>query len=60
MLWPVLNFGLWHKYWIENESVDDLVARSELRNDRPPSARRHVLRAAHSQAASAPMRSRPK
>jgi asparagine synthase (glutamine-hydrolysing) len=21
ILWPILNFGLWHKYWIEGESV---------------------------------------
>lgn len=24
-LWPVINFALWHRYWIENESIDDLV-----------------------------------
>ena len=21
ILWPILNFGLWHKYWIEGESL---------------------------------------
>jgi asparagine synthase (glutamine-hydrolysing) len=26
ILWPILNFGLWHKQWIEGESLDDLVA----------------------------------
>ena len=25
ILWPVLNFGLWHKYWIEGEPLEDLV-----------------------------------
>ena len=25
LLWPILNFGLWHKYWIEGEPLDDLV-----------------------------------
>ena len=27
-LWPVLNFGLWHKYWIEGEPLEDLVGSS--------------------------------
>ena len=26
ILWPILNFGLWHKYWIEGESLEDLVS----------------------------------
>ena len=26
ILWPILNFGLWHKYWIEGERLDDLVS----------------------------------
>jgi len=25
ILWPILNFGLWHKYWIEGESFERLV-----------------------------------
>jgi asparagine synthase (glutamine-hydrolysing) len=25
-LWPILNFALWHRYWIEQESLDDLLA----------------------------------
>jgi asparagine synthase (glutamine-hydrolysing) len=25
ILWPVLNFGLWHKYWIEEEPLEELV-----------------------------------
>jgi asparagine synthase (glutamine-hydrolysing) len=24
-LWPVVNFALWHRQWIEGESIDDLV-----------------------------------
>jgi asparagine synthase (glutamine-hydrolysing) len=28
-LWPVLNFGLWHKYWIEGSSLEEVVAASE-------------------------------
>ena len=28
-LWPILNFGLWHKYWIEGEPLGDLL-------DEPP------------------------
>jgi asparagine synthase (glutamine-hydrolysing) len=24
-LWPLINFALWHRYWIEGESIDDLV-----------------------------------
>jgi asparagine synthase (glutamine-hydrolysing) len=28
ILWPVLNFGLWHKYWIEGERLEDLVEAS--------------------------------
>jgi len=24
-LWPVLNFTLWHKHWIEGESLDDII-----------------------------------
>jgi asparagine synthase (glutamine-hydrolysing) len=24
-LWPVLNFALWHRQWIEQEAIDDLV-----------------------------------
>jgi asparagine synthase (glutamine-hydrolysing) len=26
ILWPILNFGLWHKYWIEGEPFEDLVS----------------------------------
>jgi asparagine synthase (glutamine-hydrolysing) len=25
ILWPILNFGLWHKYWIEGEQVEEVV-----------------------------------
>ena len=25
ILWPILNFGLWHKYWIEEEPFELLV-----------------------------------
>lgn len=25
ILWPILNFGLWHKYWIEGEPFEDLL-----------------------------------
>jgi asparagine synthase (glutamine-hydrolysing) len=25
VLWPVLNFALWHKYWIEREPLEDVV-----------------------------------
>ena len=25
LLWPILNFGLWHKHWIEGESLEDLI-----------------------------------
>ena len=24
-LWPVLNFALWHRYWIQGRELDDLV-----------------------------------
>jgi asparagine synthase (glutamine-hydrolysing) len=27
-LWPVLNFALWHKHWIEGESVEETVERA--------------------------------
>ena len=26
-LWPVINFALWHRYWIEQESIDALIPR---------------------------------
>ncbi|MEU6071671.1 MULTISPECIES: asparagine synthase (glutamine-hydrolyzing) [Streptomyces] len=26
-LWPVLNFAVWHRVWIEGESADDLTER---------------------------------
>ena len=25
VLWPVLNFGLWHRYWIEGEPLEPLL-----------------------------------
>jgi hypothetical protein len=28
ILWPILNFGLWHKHWIEGEPLDDLVGNA--------------------------------
>jgi asparagine synthase (glutamine-hydrolysing) len=31
ILWPILNFGLWHKYWIEGESFEDLVGGASAR-----------------------------
>jgi asparagine synthase (glutamine-hydrolysing) len=30
LLWPILNFGLWHRYWIEGESFEDLVSEAAL------------------------------
>jgi asparagine synthase (glutamine-hydrolysing) len=30
-LWPVINFALWHRYWIERESIDELVPRGPER-----------------------------
>jgi asparagine synthase (glutamine-hydrolysing) len=24
-LWPILNFALWHRYWIEGRSLDELI-----------------------------------
>jgi len=24
--WPILNFALWHRYWVEGESLDEAVA----------------------------------
>jgi asparagine synthase (glutamine-hydrolysing) len=26
ILWPILNFGLWHKYWIEGEPFENLIS----------------------------------
>jgi hypothetical protein len=26
-LWPVINFALWHRYWIERESIEALLPR---------------------------------
>jgi asparagine synthase (glutamine-hydrolysing) len=26
ILWPILNFGLWHKHWIEGEPIEEVVA----------------------------------
>jgi asparagine synthase (glutamine-hydrolysing) len=26
VLWPVLNFALWHKYWIEDEALEPVLA----------------------------------
>jgi len=28
ILWPILNFGLWHKHWIEGEPLDELVGNA--------------------------------
>lgn len=25
ILWPILNFGLWHRYWIEGDSLEGLI-----------------------------------
>jgi asparagine synthase (glutamine-hydrolysing) len=30
LLWPILNFGLWHKYWVEGEPFEDLVGQAAL------------------------------
>jgi asparagine synthase (glutamine-hydrolysing) len=30
ILWPILNFGLWHRYWIEGESFEDLVGEAAV------------------------------
>jgi asparagine synthase (glutamine-hydrolysing) len=30
ILWPILNFGLWHKHWIEEEPLDDLVGKVSI------------------------------
>jgi asparagine synthase (glutamine-hydrolysing) len=30
LLWPILNFGLWHRYWIEGDSFEDLVSEAAL------------------------------
>ena len=27
-LWSIFNFALWHRYWIEGESIDDLLLNS--------------------------------
>jgi len=27
-LWSIFNFALWHKYWIEGESIDDLFVNA--------------------------------
>jgi asparagine synthase (glutamine-hydrolysing) len=24
-LWPILNFGIWHRHWIEGEPLDELI-----------------------------------
>jgi asparagine synthase (glutamine-hydrolysing) len=29
-LWPVVNFALWHRHWIERESIQDLVESEAL------------------------------
>ncbi len=28
ILWPILNFGLWHKHWIEGEPLDEVVGKA--------------------------------
>jgi asparagine synthase (glutamine-hydrolysing) len=30
ILWPILNFGLWHKYWIEGEPFEDFVSAAAV------------------------------
>jgi asparagine synthase (glutamine-hydrolysing) len=30
ILWPILNFGLWHKHWIEGEPLDDLIGNARV------------------------------
>jgi asparagine synthase (glutamine-hydrolysing) len=32
--WPVLNFALWHRYWIQGEPLDDLVERTAMHEGR--------------------------
>ena len=29
ILWPILNFGLWHKHWIEGEPIGEFVAAAQ-------------------------------
>jgi asparagine synthase (glutamine-hydrolysing) len=29
-LWPIINFALWHKHWIEGGSIDDFVQGDQL------------------------------
>jgi asparagine synthase (glutamine-hydrolysing) len=29
-LWPVVNFALWHRHWIEGESIQELVERDAV------------------------------
>ena len=35
ILWPVLNFALWHKYWIEGEPLDDIVGSVAIADGTP-------------------------
>jgi asparagine synthase (glutamine-hydrolysing) len=28
ILWPILNFGLWHKYWIEGEPFEEMISEA--------------------------------
>lgn len=29
-LWPIINFALWHRHWIEGASIDDFVRAEQL------------------------------
>jgi asparagine synthase (glutamine-hydrolysing) len=29
-LWPVINFALWHRHWIEGDSIDEIVRADQL------------------------------
>jgi asparagine synthase (glutamine-hydrolysing) len=31
VLWPILNFALWHRHWIEGAEVDDLALQATAR-----------------------------
>jgi asparagine synthase (glutamine-hydrolysing) len=29
-LWPVINFALWHRYWIEGDSIEEIIRADQL------------------------------
>ena len=62
ILWPVLNFGLWHHYWIEGERIEELVERAvkprRLTVDAASALKRSTQRRMRSSVASVSMRRR--